>query len=613
MTQYKVQRRLYPLIAGEVGVIDYNRNYSDARRYGVSPLATAAVNTVGMNNALLSAPITGEVVRVVASGTYLINDELLGQSNTTVHLKAGVIIRQTTPNKNIFKVVQKDNFWIYGRRAILYGEGTWSNTWIDIGGHEDRGVQFLGCTNSGIVHTRIRNCGLAGVVIIGGTGITIEKTIVEGTHALSTVLHQGNSYQFGFLVIHDPVYGSCDNILLDEIEAFNVNFGINTVENVPGSNGSIHIPNAKMHDIIGQHGAYIGTSHTSLPNYRAARCGIDGIKLFSGVANEVLRDIMVVGFDISTCLIGQAVEVGISGTGRIYNSYVSGVAEDCARALTMDGDARHCKAVIQSYNMSQRALYVAQGSGVGPTDCVWEIESDTTGDKGAYIAAASSDRNLLKFKGRRPGAGQWLIGVNACAGLTIESPDCRDDLANMLYGIYCEAGASGVKFTGTPLIYGYSNSAIRCDAAAVQAQWHCSGGDFTLYRTAFAANQANNILPVAPIKLGRQTTVNAFVPLWQLTMDDESVYHITGRLVGKLAGSAERRSVFFSATYWRDAAGVATIQGVPTVHHDQKSAGFNGTYAIDTPTVNDVRLLVNSAGVATYDWIGEMAVTKMSP
>lgn len=587
-------------------------------------LAANAGSTVSGRFTVLGTIATAGVLAALAAGAnrvaqvqfpdggFIIDAEMVLLDNQTVNLSAGTTIYQITPNKNGFKAIQRKNVWIHFNGGVLYGPGVWSVAWNGIGGNEERGIQFLGCTDSGTRLAKVKNFGLAGFVTMGAVNETHTSPDVEGTHQLGSPLAQGNSYQFAFLAIHDPTYGQCNNLKFITPSGRYVNFGINTVENIPNSTGSILISDADFQDIIGQHAGYIGTSHTRLPNFKAARCGLDGCKLFSGVANEIIRNTSITDFEVSDCPNGQAVELGISGTGYLYNCEATGKARDCSRAGTVDGDARSCTLKLKSFNALQRAFYVSGAT--GPTDNTWDIESDGTVEKGVLIASATSARNTLKWKGKNSstgGGGHWMVGVNACASLVIERLECIDLLGNMTYALWIEVGGLNVRIDCTPIIKGYVTGGIKSDA--LSAQWHSpSAGDFTSFSTAFAS-QANNILPVSRLRLARTTTVNAFVPIWQLTMDDESVYHITAMLLGKLAGSAERRSVFVSATYWRDAAGVATIQGVPTVHHDQKSASFVGTYALDTPTVNDVRLLVNSAAAATYDWVAEVTVLKISP
>lgn len=546
-------------------------------------------------------------------GQYKILDELVLPSNCYATAGAGVRIRQGTANKHIFKVTSKDNVWLFLSGAILYGEGSWSAAWSDFATHNDRGVGFYGCTNCGLVQPRIRNMAMASIVVLGGSNNYIEQPIIEGTHALGHALTTGVSiYQFGIIVMHDVTFGAYQNIHINHPTIFNVAMGINSVENIPNSHGLLTITSPTISSFIAQHGLYLGTSNTTVTNPTIDGTGLDGIKVYSGVGNEILRNVVITDFNISGCIAGQAVELGVSGTGQILGCKISGTAYNCARALVMDGDVRGAQAKIVSDTMSQYALYIAGAT--GPTDCDIEVVSRITTLHSIVVASATSARNRIRAKLYRPGNGQFAIDVNTCASLTIESPEVFDDLSNMAYGVYLDVGAANVRFTGTPKIFGYVNNGISANnvTAGQQAQWHASGAEFTSLATAFA-NQGNNIEPVTPLRLGRQTTVNSNVPLWQLTLDDESAYHVAVKLVGKLAGSAERKTVELRATYWRDAAGVATLQGTVTTLHTQASAGFAGTFDLATPTVNDVRLLVNSTAAVTYDWRAEVQVTKMSP
>jgi hypothetical protein len=556
---------------------------------------------------LSKAVVAGTGRKVVISNDHKITDELLPLSNTTISLVSGEV-HQTGASKNAFRVVQKDNVHFEFKGGSIKGEGTYSAAWVSEVGHEDRGIQMLQCTNSSIKRPRIRNCGLAGVVIRGGTNIQVTEGMVEGTHALSTPLAPGNSYQFGYLIEHDLVYGECEDVNLSRCTAFNVNFGVNTVDQFLTSDGAIGLFNCYFRDIIGQHGAYIGTGFTTILGLRAARCHFNGWKIFSGLANEQIASTDILGFKAWDCG-GDGGELGVSGTGFIYACQVQGTVKNCGRSVTVDGDVRRCTIKVKGEHLTLYGFYVAQSlTANGPTDNILEVDVYDCAQKGILVNAPNSARNILRFKGRRcstGGGGHWMIGVASCTSLTIESPDVTDDFGNMSYCLYVQAGT--VRLTGSPNFQDYTTNGVRVDAPA-KLLWTASVGDFVDTTTAFA-QQGNNIEPKTPIRIGRQTTVNANVPLWQWTLEDESVYEVTARISGKLAGSVEAKVFTTTAMFRRDAAGVALLTGTDEDVNITTGAGFVGTYTW-SPTANDARLLVNSAAAATYDWVAEIVAQK---
>lgn len=597
---------LYPTLGSETSVVSERYPYGHVARHGAAPANSATVNTAAILAAINSA--AGPVA--FDDGNYSINDELVLLSNSRVVLRPGTQITQTVANKNTFKATNKDNVWIHCNGATLYGEGSWSSGWSSISGHEDRGIQFRGCTNSGVTYPRLRNHALASICILGGTNILVDTPIIEGTHALGHPLTAGvSNYQFGVLVIHDATYGAFQGVHIKSPTIFNVAQGINTVENIANSSGLLEISDPLIYNVIGQHGCYIGTSNTTIANPTIDNCGLDGIKIYSGANNEQLKNVVITDFNISNCTVGQAVELGVSGSGYILAPRVTGTSYNCARTLTLDGDIRGAVGKINSDTVSQYALLM-QGT-TGPTDCDIEVVSRNATLDGVNVASSTSARNRIRAKVYRPSRGAGArrgVYVNACASLVLENMECIDDDAKMAYGCFLDVNATNVRFTGTVRCLGYVTNGIRVDGTS---EWHASGGEFTSLQTAFFG-QSNHIEPVSALKVGRQTTVNANVPIWQLTLDDESVYLVSAKLAGKLSGSTERAGFVSTAVFYRDAAGTATLQGSADEDVNIKSASFVGTYTW-SPTSNDARLLVNSTTTATYDWRAEISVVKMSP
>lgn len=552
---------------------------------------------------------------LIPPGSFKISNKLSLASNQTVYMTPGSQIIQAAANMATFEAVARDNVWIHCDGGTLYGQGGWSAAWSDFASHQDRGINLLGCTNSGVTFPRIRNMAMCGIAILGGTNITIVCPVIEGTHVLGAPLTAGVSiYQFAIVVMHDSTYGAFKNVRLINPTFYNVAMGINSVMNIPGSKGALSIVAPVSHTFIAEHGLYLGTSNTRVVGGQIAGASLDACKVFSGAANEVIENTDI-ELTAENCG-GQAVEFGVSGSGRIVGCTAQVTAADCARGLTIDGDVRALKARVVTQRNTQRSVYVARSlSALGPVDCDIEVIDRDSSDYGVLVDAPTSTRNRIRAKVHRPGQGGGAYGiyVNQCSGLTIESPEVSDDSGMLQDGIHLSASALGVRITGSPKVSGYSNAAIFCDAPGTE--WRAGPGEFDALTTAFRDTNyqttAPNILPVTEMVIGRQSTTAANVVIWNLLLADESAYLVTVRLTGKLAGSAERGAFVASAVFWRDGGGVATLQGSADEDVNIKSASFLGVYAFAV-SGNEARLNVNSGATANIDWVARITVTKVS-
>ena len=538
-------------------------------------------------------------------GGYLIDDELVLSDRQTVTLSAGTVIYQIAPNRNGFRVVQRDQAWVHCNGAVIFGEGSWLPTWSDFGSHQERGIQFLGCTNSGITYPRFRNWAMASFAVLGGSNITIDHPECEGTHALGTPLVTRVSiYQFAGVVMHDVQYGPYSNVRILSPTCFNSAMGINSVMNVV-SDGQLTISDLVGHTYLAQHALYLGTSNTQVASPSITGCGLDGIKIYSGAHNEVLQNVNVSDFVISNCG-GQAVEVGVSGSGSISASSVSGVAADCARCLTVDGDVRGLKARIVSEGMSQYDLYIAGHP--GPTDCDIEVTGRNAKLDSVVVSSASSGRNRIRAKVFRPSRGGdsfRALYINACTSLTIESPELIDDDSKMSFGVFGDVKANGVRISGFPKILGYTKNAIRMDGGG--CEWHASPGEFTSFATAFY-DGARRVLPVSELLIQRQSATAKDVILWNLMIEDESAYLVTARIIGSTPGSNHWGGFVSSAVFSRHAGSGSILGGVGQEIVNIHSPEFSGRYSWSA-SGNDIRLLVNSGSNANVNWKARINLT----
>jgi hypothetical protein len=533
----------------------------------------------------------------IADGDYNITDDLLLASNSQVILAGpAVTITQKTPGKGVFKRVGLDNSWIHYNGGQIIGPGVWDPSWLGIDGHDERGEKVYGCTNSGSTLAKIKNFGLAGMVVLGGSALRFLSPEVEGTHALGTPLIAGSSQQFGYLVGHDLTYGAFSDIQFWGASAFNTNFGGNSFMNIPGSTGLLLFAGSHFYQIIGQHGFYCGTGNSKFPFYTAHDCHFLGWKLFSGVIDEILTGSDVSDFNIWNCG-DAAVEFGVSGSGYIARCHASGKADNCARGMLYDGDIRQTDCEVISTNATQRHLYVANSiSPQGPRGCKWDITGDTSADYSILINSSTSARNTLIPRVERPGAGLPSIYV-AAGSVTIQNPRTFDDTGHTTYSLQIAAGAS-VKLAGVAEFKGYNTNAIRADGTLLL---HATL-DVDSDNTAFYDN-GENVLPVVSARLGAQSTSTTDVPIWKYTPSDESSHIIEATLTGKLAGSGEIAMIKTLVMVQRD-GGVTSIPAVANNPKElvfSKTAGFTGVYSWAV-SGTAVRLLVNSGAASTIDW-----------
>ena len=172
-----------------------NDNFNELYEIVISAKADGAKGDgVSIDTAALQSVLTNNDNVVFPAGTYQLDDELTLKDNQSVFMSPGVRINQTVDDKNIFKATTKDNVWLFINGGILFGKGTWSPSFTGNSGHEDRAIQFLGCTRSGIVKPVIKNCGSAGIAVFGGSRILIDSPIIEGTTGYTITVGAGDNF-----------------------------------------------------------------------------------------------------------------------------------------------------------------------------------------------------------------------------------------------------------------------------------------------------------------------------------------------------------------------------------------------------------------------------------
>jgi len=106
-------------------------------------------------------------------------------------------------------------------------------------------------------------------------------------------------------------------------------------------------------------------------------------------------------------------------------------------------------------------------------------------------------------------------------------------------------------------------------------------------------------------------TANAVqTTLDNITLLDENTYHAEALVVGVKSDGTDRASYHIAGTFYRTAAGVATLQGVVTVLHSAESnAAWDATFTVNG---NDLRVSVTGVAATTIEWGCTLKYINMS-
>jgi len=566
--------------------------------------------TTDMTTAIQAAVNASSNVSITCPYEYKTTDEILLNSNQCITMSSGVTIHQYTANKNIFKATSKDNVWIHANGAILYGEGTWSSGWTDVYGHEDRAIQFLGCTNSGVIMPHIKNCGAAGIAIMGGSGIRVIAPIIEGTNLYSTVIPYTGNHQHGIMLSNHTTYGDGDDIIIIAPDISGTCQGIIRIAQtaVAAGDGTVQIINPTIHDITGQHAVYLQEGHVSISNPALYNIALAGIKIQSGGANLAVRAVSATG--VTAYHLGSNIfEVAVVGSGSVSELLLSATGDDVGTGLSVLGDCSNIKCDMVLRNVIGNA-FLAQGVGPHDIDCTFTAEN--LGGDGVFVSATTATGLKIRPKIIDPNYTPltYAAGVHinsASAVIELFDPVITDSAANMNYGIWNEADGSLIYVRGSVKIAG---------ATSVAYKGHSNGTGIMEWPAEAVLNTTadGQILGNADIKSSQavtticQSTSITPVVLWSQQLADESAYLCTAQIVGKLSGSAQRAGYITSVLVYRN-GGNATIEGTPDVL-SYVSASFAGVEAWNIDT-NGIYLKVHSGGTAVYDWKAVVTVVPV--
>lgn len=541
-------------------------------------------------------------------GEYKISNEVTPVDNQTIFLSSSVQITQSASETNIFFVNQKSGVWIFANGAVLYGKGTWSSAWTGNDGHEDKAVNFVGCDNCGIVKPVIKNCGAAGIAIIGGYGILVDTPYIEGTNLLGTPLASEDNFQNGIYLTNDATYGPADMIRILNPEITQTAQGI-LVEARPGvtrSRDGITIVSPYIHDIPGQHAFYLQAGDMSITGAVCRNIELSAVKIQIGNNGIYISDITVAGL-IASEIGSQVFEIVQLSTGDIKNLNLMCTASNVSRGLTISGAVENVHADVVFLDVSQDAVLI-QGASV--KDISVRVSAQNVGKNGVLITATNSSGiklfpTIRECNTLQEASNSGIHIQSATAQVDIFNPDVSDADTHQVYGLFNETSGATVRVYGSARFTGASDTAVR--TAGKITEWPT---DTTLSGTNGQFNGLQLLNSSQTMKFTKRTTSSSNELVWGLTLDDESAYCVNVELTGKLSGSAQRAAYKFMFLAYRDGGG-ATIQGSASTLASIASASFAGAYSVVTDT-NNVNLVANSGGVANYDWTARVTITPVT-
>lgn len=553
----------------------------------------------------IRAAITNSSYVLFGPGSYLLSDDLPLNNDQKIIAHPAATITQTGVNKSIFKATSKTRLTFHLNGAMLSGEGTWSAGWTGSSGHEDRAIHLIGCSDVTVNGARIKNCGLAGIALIGGDHIRINNPVIEGTHTYSTALPAAANFQFGIYAKNDPTYGALNDCIVTSPDISGVAIGILDEHEVGAAQrtDAMVVTGANIHDIPGQHGLYLTSSRFNLIGCSLTDINLAGVKIQAGDANQDIVGVSAIGIQANN-LGSQMFEVAVPTpyTGRIRGTRLQGVGTNVQRGISISRRVDNLVADI--------VVDTCTGVGINiQDDDNHDIEIKAlirnAGLDGAIITATNSDGIKLRPTIRNPNttttAGACGIRVaSASAQVELYDPDVTDASTKMVYGLFNSTLGSDVKVIGRARFTGASDTAVR--ATGVISEFPI---DYVLSGTNGAFTDTSLIRSIKPMTFTLTQGSGVNTVLWQRNMADLSSLYVKVDLVSSRGGGIDRAAYSFAGLFYRF-SGIATLQGAITTTVSIASGGFAATYSLQSNGANDVVLLVNNVGAVTTKWTAQV-------
>lgn len=429
---------------------------------------------------------------VFPDGFYKITAQLTPRAGQTVILSPGVTIQQFTIDTTIFYALQKDSLTFLCNNALLKGQGFWSGSWTGGSGHFDIAFQLVDCDNFLIDRPHIRNCGLAGIKLDGGTGGRIVEPVIEGTNAYSTVIPYLANNQFGIYLLASPTYGAPNRLTIIAPDISGTAMGILSELTSAGAQPATPplVMGANIHDITGQHAFYcqfaltiVGASVTDI--------ALAGVKFQStSDQNQDVRGFMAVGI-VGRDLGSSLFEITqIDGTADLTGIELEGVGVDVAIGLSTGGRVSG-RAAINIDGCDSFA--VMQGAG---SNFDMAVRGDGCDSDGFVITATTSTfnirpdvKNVTRVAGDASTAGFNI--ASASAVVNIYDPKIAGASGSyMKYAITNKVAGTTVTVHGQPTVSAAATATLLETAPIKYSDWRSwtptyssTGGSLTTMTT----------------------------------------------------------------------------------------------------------------------------------
>lgn len=436
---------------------------------------------------LKAAAATAKDLRF-SEGYFLISDSISLMDSQSVYLSSNTTIRQTTADRNVFRAVNRTGVWINGSGAVLWGEGTYQghvlnsdcvtanpDAWVGNSGHEDRGIQFLGCSKSGIRDVVLKRFGHSGIAIIGGSDIRISGVHIEGTHTHGTAHCAENNFQMGIFIQNNGSYGGgVKRLTVSHSNISGVTQGIVLEDNAYQAQ-NILFDALTIRDIYGQHGFYLQSGGVTISSSTLRNIVFAGVKVQSGGNLPHIKGVAIENLLVDSTG-SQAVELGVTETGSISDFRVTGVFTRVQRGIAMAGDVNRGFIDIVVDSAIQYAVSMSNndmGLG-GATDIDMRVKGKRIGRDGINL----SNKKASKIRIWPTLENVGFSDSADYSGVLVEGDSIQVDIfhplitdsAHFAYaGIYNSNATCTVGVYGSATIIGYSAYGVR--TASALAAW----------------------------------------------------------------------------------------------------------------------------------------------
>ena len=503
-------------------------------------------------------------------------------------------IRQTTDNKRLFFASGKDG--ITFEDVYCYGVGVYDNSWTGPGDSFARGIEIKLGTNISVIDCITRNFAQTGIFVDGCTDVLIRGNKVEGTHVLGTAIVVNDNDQYG---IWCNLNAGGEGAIISENTVIYTTQGLHVTTEYP----HVSMVGNLIHDIPGQHGIYVAKgSNITITGNTIHDCGIDGIK--ANLATVAVTN-FVVGNNAIETVLGAGIKLGSTNAGgTMTGGTVSGnVIKTANRGIVLNLNARGVAITGNSVHTTTSHGIFVSGSACDDTTIVGNTLR-SIGLNGIHIVGGTGEGFLIhdNIVSEANAESGTAYGIYLVSGTDISVCGNRvtDDDGEQIYAFYALSAVSGLRVINNTFLDGVTNN-VRADGTIEEWYGNDYGGD--------ELSGGLNINSSLSFERTLRTTTGSDATLWQLALEDESVYMVEISLVGKLAGSTEVAGYVETGLFFRN-GGAATQEGSTDTDVSIVGGSFAGVHALGV-SGNNVRIRVNSDGVANYDWKVKVSVTKL--